>query len=144
MLTNTKAGANLATRESYGDFKLHAEFRYASGWNSGIYLRGRYEVQIEDSRGLETSNLGLGAIYGFLAPNQNAAKNAGEWQSLDITLIGRVVTVVLNGQQVICEQPIPGITGGALDSDEGASGPVLLQGDHGPVEYRNLILTPVR
>jgi Domain of Unknown Function (DUF1080) len=144
VLTNTKAGANIATRANYGDFKLHVEFRYPADGNSGIYLRGRYEVQVEDSYGHETSSHRLGGVYGFLIPNENAAKPAGEWQSYDITLIGRRVTIVLNGHQVICDQPIPGITGGALDSNEGAPGPILLQGDHGPVEYRNVVLTPAR
>lgn len=144
VLANTKAGANIATRGNYGDFKLHVEFRYPAEGNSGIYLRGRYEVQIEDSYGQETSSHRLGGVYGFLIPNENAAKPAGEWQSYDITLIGRRVTIVLNGHQVICDQPIPGITGGALDSNEGAPGPILLQGDHGPVEYRNVVLTPAR
>jgi hypothetical protein len=144
VLTNTKAGANLRTRETFTDFKLHVEFRYQSGGNSGIYLRGRYEVQIEDSRGVEPSNGGLGAIYGFLTPGENAAKQPGEWQSYDITLVGRMVTIVLNGRRIICEQAIPGITGGALDSDEQAPGPILLQGDHGPIEYRNIVLTPAR
>ena len=86
----------------------------------------------------------LGGIYGFLVPNEDAAGKPGEWQSFDITLIGRLVTVVLNGMTVICNQEIPGITGGALDSVEGAPGPLYLQGDHGPVEFRNMILTPAK
>jgi hypothetical protein len=86
----------------------------------------------------------MGAIYGFLAPNENASKGAGEWQTYDITLVGRRVTVVLNGKTIICDQTIPGITGGALDSDEGAPGPIYLQGDHGPVLYRNLHITPAK
>jgi hypothetical protein len=144
VLTNTQRGANLVTDGSYGDFKLHLEFRYPAGGNSGVYLRGRYEAQIEDSAGHEVSTGGLGAIYGFLIPNENAAKGAGEWQTYDITLVGRLVTVVLNGREVICRTAIPGITGGALDSNEGAPGPIMLQGDHGPVEYRNLVITPAR
>ena len=144
ILTNGKAGANLSTREQYTDFKLHVEFRNPAGGNSGIYLRGRYEVQIEDSYGHEMSPHQLGGVYGFITPNENAAKRAGEWQSMDITLVGRLVTVVLNGRQIICAQPIPGITGGALDSNEGTPGPIFLQGDHGPVEYRNLVITPAR
>src|SRR6185437_5046263 len=118
VLTNTQRGGNLVTDGTYGDFKLHLEFRYPPSGNSGVYLRGRYEAQIEDSTGRETSTGGLGAIYGFLIPNENAAKGAGEWQTYDITLIGRIVTVVLNGHQVICRATIPGITGGALDSHE--------------------------
>ena len=144
VLTNAKAGANLATDASYGDFKLHVEFRYPAGGNSGIYLRGRYEVQIEDPGLGVVATEGLGAIYGFIAPSESAGKNAGEWQTYDITLVGRLLTVVLNGREVICRQNIPGITGGALDSDEGKPGPIFLQGDHGPIEYRNIVLTPAR
>ena len=83
-------------------------------------------------------------VYGFISPSRIAAKRAGEWNTYDITLIGRMVTVVANGTRVICNQEIPGITGGAIDSDEGAPGPLLLQGDHGPIEYRNIIITPAR
>ena len=144
VLTNTKAGGNLLTDQKFTDFKLHAEFRYPKDGNSGIYLRGRHEVQIEDSAGLEPASVHLGGIYGFLTPNEDAAKPAGEWQTFDITLIGRLVTVVLNGRPIICNQSIPGITGGALDSDEAAPGPLLLQGDHGPIEFRNLIITPAK
>lgn len=144
VLSNSKAGGNLLTIQKFMDFKLHAEFRYPRGGNSGIYLRGRHEVQIEDSAGLEPSSVHLGGVYGFLTPNEDAARKPGEWQTFDITLIGRLVTVVLNGKTIICNQEIPGITGGALDSDEGAPGPLLLQGDHGPVEFRNLVLTPAR
>ena len=141
VLTNTAAGANLVTRDSFTDFTLHLEFRYPAGGNSGIYLRGRYEVQVEDTPGAEPKPDGLGSIYGFILPSEKAAKQPGEWQTYDITLVGRLVTVVLNGRRIICEQPIPGITGGALDSDEDAPGPIYLQGDHGPVEYRNIIVT---
>jgi hypothetical protein len=74
----------------------------------------------------------------------NAAKAAGEWQSYDVTLIGRMVTVVANGQTIIYKQEIPGITGGAIDSNEAAPGPIMLQGDHGPIEYRNIIITPAK
>jgi hypothetical protein len=144
VLTNTKSGANLATESRYGDFKLHIEFRYPARGNSGVYLRGRYEVQIEDPGLGAVATEGPGAIYGFLAPSESAASATGAWQSYDITLIGRQVTVVLNGREVICRREIPGITGGALDSDEGAPGPIFLQGDHGRIEYRNIVLTPAR
>jgi hypothetical protein len=141
-LTNGDAGANLVTRQSFTDFRLHVEFRYPAGGNSGIYLRGRYEVQVEDTGGREPANDHLGGIYGFLAPDEDHARQPGEWQSFDITLVGRMVTVVLNGTTIISNQEIPGITGGALDSNEAAPGPLVLQGDHGPVEYRNIVLTP--
>src|SRR5688572_5766644 len=144
ILRNSASGGNLVTDRSFDDFKLHIEFRYPKGSNSGIYLRGRYEVQIADSVPSEPVNDLLGSVYGFLSPSEIANKKADEWQSYDITLIGRMVTVVLNGKTVICNQEIPGITGGALDSDEGAPGPLMLQGDHGVIEYRNIVLTPAR
>jgi 3-keto-disaccharide hydrolase len=144
VLTNTKAGGNLLTTQTFTDFKLHAEFRYPKNGNSGIYLRGRHEVQIEDSAGQEPASVHLGGIYGFLVPNEDAAGKPGEWQSFDITLVGRLVSVILNGKTIICNQEIPGITGGAIDSDEAAPGPLLLQGDHGPVEFRNMKLTPAK
>lgn len=143
VLTSPKSGVNLITEQAFEDFKLHVEFRYPAGSNSGVYLRGRYEVQVEDNKGLEPSSTYFGGIYGFLTPNEMVAKSPGEWQSYDITLIGRRVTVVANGKTIIYDQIIPGITGGALDSQEANSGPIMLQGDHGPIEYRNMKLTPV-
>jgi hypothetical protein len=142
LLVNATPGNDLVTERKFIDFKLHAEFRYPRRSNSGIYLRGRYEVQIEDNYGEEADSHKIGGIYGFLTPSVNAGKKAGEWQNVEVTLVGRVVTVVLNGERVIDRQTIPGITGGALDSDEGAPGPILLQGDHGPIEFRRLTLTP--
>lgn len=144
ILRSPKSGSNLVTDARFTDFKLHIEFRYDKGSNSGVYLRGRYEVQIADSKGLEPSKGDLGAIYGFITPSEMVAKNAGEWQSYDITLVGRMITVVANGKTIICNQEIPGITGGAIDSKEGEPGPLLLQGDHGPIEYRNIVLTPAK
>jgi hypothetical protein len=144
VLHNRKSGGNLVTDRTFDDFTLHAEFRYPKGSNSGIYLRGRYEVQIIDLDEDPTAVGGLGAVYGFLAPNQAAGRRAGEWQTVDVTLVGRIVTVALNGQRIICEAEIPGVTGGALDSREAEPGPLLLQGDHGPVDFRNLIVTPAR
>jgi hypothetical protein len=144
ILKSPKSGANLVTEGQFSDFKLRVEFRYPKGSNSGVYLRGRYEVQISDSKGLEPLVGELGAVYGFLSPIEQVAKAPGEWQTYDITLIGRLVTVVANGKTIICNQEIPGITGGALDSKEGEPGPILIQGDHGPVEYRRITLTPAK
>ena len=142
ILVNAEPGNNLLTERTFDDFRLHAEFRYPKGSNGGIYLRGRYEVQVEDGFGAEAESHRIGGVYGFLEPCVNAAKPAGEWQEIDITLVGRRVTIELNGERIIDRQTIPGITGGALDSDEGAPGPILLQGDHGPIEFRALVLTP--
>lgn len=144
VLRSPKSGANLVSEQTFNDFKLHVEFRYEKGSNSGIYLRGRYEVQIEDDKGKEPWKGYLGAIYGFLTPSEMAAKDPGEWQTYDITLVGRMVTVVLNGVTVISNQQIPGITGGAIDSKEGEPGPILFQGDHGPIDFRNIVITPAK
>lgn len=138
ILLNPESGVNLITDKKFEDFKLSIEFRYPKGSNSGVYLRGRYEVQVEDNYGLEPESTLFGGIYGFLKPNQMAAKPAGEWQRYEITLIGRRVSVVANDKKIINDQIIPGITGGALDSKEALPGPIMLQGDHGIIEYRNI------
>jgi hypothetical protein len=144
VLQNAKSGANLATDQKFDDFKLHMEFRVGKGSNSGVYLRGRYELQIDDSAGLDPSSHHLGGVYGFIAPSENVARAAGEWQTMDVTLVGRLLTYDLNGTTIICNREIPGITGGALDSAEAEPGPLLLQGDHGPVDYRNIVITPAK
>lgn len=144
VLTSPHSGVNIQTDRTFSDFKLHIEFRYPKESNSGVYLRGRHEVQIQDDYGQEPWNDRFSSIYGFLTPSEIAAKPPGQWQTYDITLIGRMVTVVANGRTVISNQEIPGITGGAIDSNEGSPGPLFLQGDHGPVEYRNIVLTPAR
>jgi hypothetical protein len=138
------SGSNLVTNKTFKDFKLHIEFRYPAESNSGVYIRGRYEVQVIDSKGLEPSNVLLGGVYGFLTPSEMVARAPGEWQSFDITLVGRMVTIIANGKMIICNQAIPGITGGAIDSHEGEAGPILLQGDHGAIDYRNIIITPAK
>jgi Domain of Unknown Function (DUF1080). len=143
ILISKASGSNLVTDQKFNDFKLHVEFRYPKEGNSGVYLRGRYEVQVADNQGDEPSDIKFGGVYGFLEPNEMVAKAPGKWQTYDITLIGNRVTVVANGKTIISDQTIPGITGGALDSDEGAPGPIMLQGDHSPVEYRNIVITPV-
>lgn len=144
VLSSAKSGSNLISNKTFNDFKLHVEFKYPKGSNSGVYLRGRYEVQIVDSKGIFPWNDQFSAIYGFLPPNTMTAKDPGEWQTYDITLVGRTVTVNANGKTVICGAVIPGITGGALDSKEGEAGPIYIQGDHGPIEYRNIIITPAK
>jgi hypothetical protein len=143
-LTNKTPCADLISEQRFSDFKLHVEFQVPAQGNSGVYLRGRYEVQISDIAGQVLDSLRMGAIYGWLKPQVAAAKGPNEWQAMDITLIGRKVTVVLNGQTIVDNESIPGITGGALDSDEAAPGPIMLQGDHTKVMYRKVELTPVK
>lgn len=142
VLSNTPPSVDIVTKEKFSDFKLHAEWLVPEKGNSGIYLRGRYEVQILDDHDGEPSDRSTGSVYGYLKPSKKATKPVGDWNTYDITLVGRWVTIVLIGEMIIDKQEIPGLTGGALDSNEGEPGPIMLQGDHRAVEYRNLILTP--
>ena len=136
-------GPELINDSKFQDFKLHIEFNCQTESNSGVYLRGRYEVQIETDSVQEPASHHTGGVYGFLAPTPELPRKSGEWQSFDITFIGRRLTVVQNGTTVINDQEIPGITGGALDSHEELPGPIYLQGsEKGHVAFRNIILTP--
>jgi hypothetical protein len=144
ILKSPKPGSNIISDQTFTDFKLHVEFRYAPHGNSGVYLRGRYEVQITDYYEDTPPKDVLGSIYGFIKPNEKVATKPGEWVTYDITLIGRNVTIVVNGITTVNNQEIPGITGGALNSREGEPGPIMLQGDHEPIEYRNIVITPAK
>jgi len=144
MLVNNNEGVDLISRQTFSDFKLRLEFNIPDSSNSGIYLRGRYEVQIEDNFGKKPDSLKTGGVYGFIVPQKMAIKPAGQWNSCDITFLGRKVTVILNDQMIINNIEIPGITGGALDSREAEPGPLMLQGDHGAIRFRNIFLTPTK
>src|SRR5450432_2760534 len=139
-LVNEEHGANIRTTRKFEDFKLHIEYNCPDEGNSGVYLRGRDEVQVEYEAGDANDKLhGMGSIYGFIAPAVDVPRRPGEWESYDITLVGRHVTVVRNGVTTIDNQEIPGITGGAIDSREGEPGPLYIQGDHtGGMKYRNI------
>jgi len=102
ILKSAKPGSNIITDATFTNFKLHVEFRYPENGNSGVYLRGRYEVQIVANNDDEPSKNVLGGIYGFLSPSELVAKKPGEWQTYDITLTGRMVTVIANGKTIIC------------------------------------------
>jgi hypothetical protein len=136
-------GPELLYDSKFNDFKLHVEFNCAADSNSGVYLRGRYEVQIETDSIAEPPSHHMGGVYGFLAASQELPRKPGEWQTFDITLLGRWITVVQNGKTIIDDQEIPGITGGALDSHEELPGPIYLQGsEKGRVAYRSIVITP--
>jgi hypothetical protein len=138
-------GPELIGDPKFKDFKLHIEFNNGPNSNSGVYLRGRYEVQMENESAAEPPSHHTGGVYGFLTPSPELPRKTGEWQSFDITLIGRKVTVVQNGKTVIDNQEIPGITGGALDSHEELPGPIYLQGtEKGHVAFRNIVVTPAK
>ncbi len=134
---------NIRTDQEFEDFNLKLEVNIPAGSNSGIYLRGMYEIQVSDSYKKELNAHNMGGLYSRIKPTVNAEKPAGTWQSMDITLCDRHVTVILNGIKIIDNQPVYGPTGGAMKSDVFTAGPLYLQGDHGKVDYRNLVLTPI-
>ena len=134
---------NLRTDREFEDFNLTLDVRVPKDGNSGVYLRGVYEIQVSDSYGKKTDSHNMGALYSRITPSASVEKPAGEWQTLDITLVDRHLTVVLNGTKIIANQPVLGVTGGALSPDEFKPGPLYLQGDHAGVEYRNVVLRPV-
>lgn len=141
-LRNDTGGANIRTTRQFEDFKLHIEYNCPQGGNSGVYLRGRYEVQVEYEPPEKNDEFhAMGSIYGFIAPSASVPKRPGQWETYDVTLVGRTVTVVRDGTKIIDEQQIPGITGGALNSHEGEPGPIYLQGDHtGGLKFRNITI----
>jgi hypothetical protein len=144
-LTSPGNGPELIGNRKFEDFKLHLEFNCGKDANSGVYLRGRDEVQIETESDAEPPSHHTGGVYGFLAPTPEQPRTPDVWQTYDITLIGRWVTVVLNGKTVIDNKEIPGLTGGALDSHEGLPGPIYLQGsEKGHVMFRNIVVTPAK
>ncbi len=149
-----KSGSDIISVEKFGDCELHIEFNVPKGGNSGVYLQGRYEIQVGDSKGQNVGKHMCGAIYSKIAPSENACKPAGEWQSFDVVFrqarlndAGEVaekarITVKQNGTLIVDDKEIDGVTGGALDNKEGTPGPLLLQGDHSSIKYRNIFITP--
>ena len=134
---------NLQTVDAFEDFNLTLEVNVPRRGNSGVYLRGIYEVQVSDTYGRDLDSHNMGGIYSRITPTVGAEKPAGQWQTLNITLCDRHVTVELNGKVIIDNQPLLGCTGGALWPDEFKSGPIYLQGDHTAVSYRNIVLRPI-
>jgi hypothetical protein len=142
-MTNQPKANNLVSKEKFKDFRLDAEYKLSPKGNSGIYLRGRYELQVLDDAGQETFDRGHLSIYGRKKPDVNASKPAGEWQTLQVTLVGNCVTATLNGKTVHDNARIPAITGGALDARESEPGPIMIQGDHEVVWFRKVVVTPI-
>lgn len=146
VLTNGKEHTeNLVTkRKDFRNFKLHVEFKVPERGNSGVYLRGRHEVQIADSYGRPIEAGGCGAMYSRILPKVNASKPAGEWQTYEIVFIDNYLTVIHNDQLIMDNVEVEGITGGAIDSNEWEPGPIYLQGDHSQIFYRKIVLTPAQ
>lgn len=141
--TNGERANNIISPQTFRNFRLQAEYKVAEKSNSGIYLRGRYELQVLDDFGKEPEEHQHMAIYAWVKPRVNASRRAGEWQTVEVTLVENKVTVVLNGVTVHDNATIQAITGGALDADEDQPGPIMLQGDHGKVWFRKLVVTPI-
>jgi len=144
IMTCTDRSPNIVSEQKFMDFKIHVEFRVPERGNSGVYLRGRYEVQVADSFGKPVSSSTCGGMYSRITPTVNAAKPANEWQTFDATLIGQYITLKHNGVTIADNRELEGITGGAIDSHESEPGPLYLQGDHSKIEYRKIIVTPTR
>ena len=142
ILVNEKHGANLKTTRTFEDFKLHFEVNCPQGANSGFYLRGRYEVQLEYESENEPPERAMGSVYGRLAPSSILPRTPGQWEAFDVTLVGRTVTIARNGVTIVDGKEIAGITGGALNADEGEPGPFYIQGDHtGGLQFRNITIS---
>jgi hypothetical protein len=143
LLVNLDHGANLKSKRTFDDFKVHYEVNCPENGNSGFYLRGRYEVQIEyEPLSENPPERRIGSIYGRIAPKPELPRTPGQWETFDVTLVGRIVTVVHNGVTAIDHQEIEGITGGALDANEGEPGPFYIQGDHtGGLKFRNITVS---
>ena len=140
LLINEAHGANLKTTAKFDDFKLHFEVNCPDGGNSGFYLRGRYEVQLEyEKAGSEPPERSMGSIYGRIGPKVEVPRKPGQWETFDVTFVGRTVTIVRDGVMTVDRQEVEGITGGALDANEGEPGPFYIQGDHtGGLQFRNI------
>jgi hypothetical protein len=143
VMDTTGRGTNIISDAKFWNFKLHCEFKPAPHSNSGVGLRGRYEIQVLDDHGRPLNTHGTGALYARIQPAVDATRPAGEWQTYDIRLVGRQLTVVLNGKTVIEKGEVEGLTAIAVDPNEAEPGPIYLQGDHGNVEFRNIVVTPL-
>ena len=143
MLVNTPPSTDLISDQKFQDFDLHYEYMIPPGSNSGVYLRGRYEIQIQDDYGKAPESHINGAIYGLVTPRSNPTRPAGQWQTVDARIKGNQATVVLNGVHIINHASLAHPTGGALDDQVGEPGPIMLQGDHGPITFRNLRVRPI-
>lgn len=143
VMTNEAKANNLVTRHRFQDFRIQCEYKIEEKSNSGIYLRGRYELQVLDDAGKPPDIHGHMALYSRVKPLVNAGLPAGQWQTMEATIVGNRLTVALNGKKVHDNIVIDGITGGALDSNEGEPGPIMIQGDHGKVSFRKIVVTPI-
>jgi hypothetical protein len=140
-----RATCNVYTKERFKDFRVDAELMLDQGQNSGFYIRGRYELQLSLGQigGATAGRQSLGSIYGWATPDFYAGKPAGQWQKLEAIVVGNRITVWLNDIRIHNNEELFAFTGGALDNDEEAPGPIMLQGDHSRVSLRKIVVTPI-
>jgi hypothetical protein len=156
----TKHGdsVDIYSKEKFGSCLIELEVMVPKGSNSGVYVMGEYEVQVFDSSGKADDKMGpgdMGAIYGAAVPKVNACKAPGEWQKYVIewqapkfdasgkkTANAKFIKVELNGKVMHENLEMPGPTPAGVTGKEAAEGPIMFQGDHGPVAYRNIKITP--
>ena len=143
VLRNAPPTTDIISEQKFWNFTLHVDFRIVEHSNSGIGLRGRYEIQILDDYGKPPNSHGAAALYSRVAPSENASKPPGEWQTYDIRLVGRTLTVVHNGKKVLDKVEVEGLTAIADNADEGEPGPFIVQGDHSYVEIKSFVVTPL-
>jgi hypothetical protein len=141
---NTPPSTDIQTDSEYYDFQLHVEFKVSEGnGNSGVYLRDKYEVQIFNSHGTPPIDTGCGALYKRIAPAVNASKPSSEWQTYDITFVGKRLIVIHNNQKVLDVADVGPMGTGAASNRPDGLGPLRLQGDHDAVSYRNIRIRPL-
>jgi len=145
VLMNEPPTYNPISKEKFKDFKIDTEFKLDANQNSGLYLRGRYELQLALGSGPAATKgrQGMMAIYGWKAADVDAANPPGQWQTLEAIVVGNHLTATLNGKRIHDNAVLPAMTGGALDNDEFAPGPIMIQGDHSRVAFRKMIVTPI-
>lgn len=143
-LTNVATGHDgndIGTAGTFKDFELKLEYKTVKDGNSGVYLRGRVEIQVLDSFGKNPPGKGDdGAIYDQFPPKENASKPVGEWNALEVSYVGDVVNAKLNGKVIQDKQQVVKVTGGALPGGVNEAGSLMLQGNHGKVWYRNIMI----
>jgi len=143
VLRNAPPTTDIVSEQKFWNFDAHIEFRIVEHSNSGIGLRGRYEIQILEDYGQPPNTHSSAALYSRVAPSVNASRPPGEWQTYDIHLVGRTLTVVFNGKTVLDTVTVDGLTAIAINADEGEPGPFIVQGDHSYVEIRKFTVTPL-
>jgi hypothetical protein len=143
VMRNAPPTTDIISEQKFWNFEAHIDFRIVANSNSGIGLRGRYEIQILEDYGKPPNSHGAGALYSRVTPSVNASKPPGEWQSYDIRLVGRTLTVVFNGTKILDKVEVEGLTAIAENCNEGEPGPFIIQGDHSYVEIKNFVVTPL-